>query len=156
MPRNLYQPIPDVINSVELSKNNKLNILEVATGNKGKLQEIERILKNFTVIGKDLSIEEIQSVNPYKVVEAKAKSAWEKNNYNPILVEDVSLELKGLGGRPGTYVNDFCSEIEMRNMICKVWLKDRDRSAVGRIIYAIYDGTEVHTWEEVMEGTIPE
>lgn len=156
MPRNLYQTIPNIINHVEYKSSSSKKILEVATSNKNKLNEIERILSDYSIIGKDLKIEEIQSLDSKKVAEEKAKAAWEKNNFNPILVEDVSLEIKGLGGRPGTYANDFCSEVEMRRLICEVWLKDKDRSATARITYALYDGTEAHLWEGVLNGAISE
>ncbi len=114
MPRNLYQEDPEIINFVNTKT--KQSVIEVATGNKGKLNEIERILKGYKIVGKDLKMEEIQSLNPHKVAEHKAKEAWKANGYNPILIEDVSLELKGLGGRPGTYVNDFCGRNEENDL----------------------------------------
>ncbi|MCA9381552.1 IMP dehydrogenase [Candidatus Dojkabacteria bacterium] len=156
MPRNLYQTIPNIISHVENKISSSSPVLEVATGNKNKLKEIERILTGYIIIGKDLKMDEIQSLDSKKVAEAKAIAAWEKNNFNPILIEDVSLEMRGLGGRPGTYANDFCSETEMRRLICEVWLKDKDRSATARITYALYDGTEVHIWEGVLAGKISE
>ncbi len=48
------------------------------------------------------------------------------------------------------------SVVEMRRMICEDWLKDKDRTAIGRIIYALFDGKEFHLWEAHMEGLVPE
>lgn len=155
MPRNLYYSEPAAINYVKTSSS-KLNLIEVATGNANKLKEFRRILKGYEVIGKDLDVPEVQSLDPNKVASQKAFLAWEKNHYNPILVEDTSLEMLGLGGRPGTYINDFASEVEMRRQIAEEWLKEKDRRAVARVLIAIYDGKEVHVWEGKVSGKISE
>ena len=95
MPRLIYETEPQVINSVK-TEHADSPIIEIATTNQHKLAEFKRMLKNYEVIGKKLSIEEVQSLDPLKVISAKAKSAYEANQYNPILVEDSSLEIKGL------------------------------------------------------------
>lgn len=155
MARNLYSSEPVRINYVQ-GESNHAQVLEIATRNKDKLKEYQRILKSYEIIGKDLKVDEIQSLDSIEVVSKKAVSAWEKNGYNPILVEDVSLEIMGLGGRPGPYVNDYCSEVEMRRMIAEVWLKDKDRRASARVLIAIYDGIEIHVREGKVSGTISE
>jgi non-canonical purine NTP pyrophosphatase (RdgB/HAM1 family) len=103
-----------------------------------------------------LDIEEIQSLDPYKVVGHKAIEAYKANDYNSILVEETSLALRGLGGRPGTYIKDFCEEAEMRRMIAEGWLLGRDRSALAKVLIAVYDGAEVQIREGVTAGTIAE
>jgi len=162
MNRDLYLQNPTVINLVLDTSNEKKTkltskpILEVMTRNKGKLREYKDLLPEFEIIGKDLDIPEIQSLDPYAVAEAKAKLAWEKNGHSPILIEDNSLDIMGLGGRPGTYVDAFCSEVEMRRMIAEVWLKDKDRRAIARSVIWIYDGKEFHTFEATIGGQIAE
>lgn len=155
MPRQLYNTEPEIINFVS-NKASNLPVLEFATGNEGKLKEFRRILTGFQITGKDLKIDEIQSLDPYKVAEKKAIAAWEANNYNPIFVEDTSLSIKGLGDRPGTFINDFASEVEMRRMIAEVWLKDKDRTALARVVIAVYDGKVAHIWEGAVQGKISE
>ena len=103
-----------------------------------------------------LSIEEIQSLDPYKVVSHKAIEAYKANDYNPILVEETSLALRGLGGRPGAYIKDFCEEAEMRRMIAEGWLHGRDRAALAKVLIAVYDGAEVQIREGNTAGTIAE
>jgi len=88
------------------------------------------------------------------VIRHKAKRAFELNKYNPILVEDVSLDIKGWDNKPGTLVKYFVSDIGMRKRICEEILIDKDRSALARILIGIYDGREVHIWEGSVEGTI--
>ncbi len=155
MPRALYVTEPKVINTLQPRRPAQA-YLEVATTNRNKLDEFRRILPDIEIVGVKLAIEEIQSLDPYKVVEHKAIEAYKANDYNPILVEETSLALRGLGGRPGTYIKDFCEEAEMRRMIAEGWLKGRDRTAVAKVLIAVYDGAEAQIREGVTVGTIAE
>jgi len=108
MPRKIIPSEPEVINVVNLPKTNgKSLVLEIATSNKNKLKEFERLLPKYVVAGKSLSIEEIQSTDTLKVASHKAMDAYRANGYNPILVEDTSLEIKTLDSFPGTYAKVF-------------------------------------------------
>ncbi len=155
MPRALYVTEPKVINTLQPRRPAQA-YLEVATTNRNKLDEFRRILPDIEIVGVKLAIEEIQSLDPYKVVAHKAIEAYKANDYNPVLVEETSLALRGLGGRPGTYIKDFCEEAEMRRMIAEGWLKGRDRTAVAKVLIAVYDGAEAQIREGVTVGTIAE
>jgi XTP/dITP diphosphohydrolase len=154
MPRKLYETEPPVINIVQTRTTTPY--LEIATSNRNKLAEFRRILPDYEIIGKKFSIEEIQSLDPYKVVRHKAIEAYKANNYNPILVEETSMEISGLGGRPGPYIKDFSEDVEMRRMIVDTWLANKDRRAVVRILIAVFDGNEVHVREGKTQGLIAE
>jgi len=155
MPRPLYVTEPKVINTLQ-ARRAAHPYLEIATTNRNKLDEFRRILPDIEILGKKLDIDEIQSLDPYKVVEHKAIEAYKANDYNPILVEETSLALRGLGGRPGAYIKDFCEEAEMRRMIAEGWLKGRDRAALAKVLIAVYDGADVQIREGVAAGTIAE
>ena len=155
MPRPLYATEPKVINTLRTRRASRL-YLEVATGNRNKLDELRRLLPGYEVVGKKLNIEEIQSLDPYKVVSHKAIEAYKANDFNPIMVEETSLALRGLGGRPGTYIKDFCEDSEMRRMIAESWLKGRDRAALAKVLLAVFDGGEVHIREGNTAGRIAE
>ena len=155
MPRPLYVTEPKVINTLQPRKAAH-SYLEVATTNRNKLEEFRRILPDFEIVGKRLDIEEIQSLDAFKVVAHKAIEAYTANDYNPILVEETSLALRGMGGRPGTYIRDFCEEAEMRRMIAEGWLYGRDRAALARVLIAVYDGGEVQIREGNTAGSIAE
>ena len=116
MPRQRIAREPVVINHIQ-NDNGYQRILEVATTNEQKLAEFQRILTDYEIIGKALDVEEIQSLDAKKVIAKKAIAAYEANQGNPILVEDTSLEMMGLDGRPGTYVKDFCGTRSMRQEI---------------------------------------
>ncbi len=157
MPRQLHLELPQVINKVSTKNSNgKSKYIEFASGNLNKIKEIQRNLPDFEVIGKSLDIEEIQSLDPIKVATIKAKMAYEANGYNPILVEDTSMDIKGLENLPGTYLNDFFSNPASRWKIASEWLEGRDRSATARVIFAIYDGEQAYTFEGICEGEISE
>ncbi len=155
MPRPLYVTEPKVINALR-PRRSRGKYLAVATTNRNKLAEFRRILPDYEIVGVKLDIEEIQSLDPYKVVSHKAVEAYKANGFNPILVEETSLALRGLGGRPGTYIKDFCEEAEMRRMIAEGWLRGRDRTALAKVLIAVYDGAEVHIREGNTAGTIAE
>ena len=155
MPRPLYASEPKVINAVR-SRERTLPYIEVATANRGKLAEFRRILPDYEIVGKSLAIEEIQSLDPYKVARHKAIAAYRANDFNPILIEETSLACRGLNGRPGTYIKDFSEDAEMRRMIAEDWLRGRDRTAIAKVLIAVFDGSEVHIREGNMTGRIAE
>ena len=155
MPRPLYTTEPKVINSLRPRRAAE-RYLEVATANRHKLAEFRRLLPGYEIVGVKLDIEEIQSLDPYKVAAHKAIAAYKANGFNPILVEETSLAIRGLGGRPGAYIKDFCEEPEMRRMIVEAWLKDRDRAALAKVLIAVFDGAETQFREGNTSGTIAE
>ena len=155
MPRPLYSTEPRIINTVH-SRDASRPWLEVATTNHHKLYEIRRLLRDYDIVGKALKIEEIQSLDPYKVARHKAIEAFKANDHNPILIEESSLECRGLGGRPGTYIKDFAEDIDMRRIIAESWLHGRDRGAVARVLLAVHDGKETHIREGITIGSIAE
>ena len=155
MPRSLYETEPTVINSLQ-ARGGHSHSLQVATTNRGKLAEIQRLLPGYQVVGVKLDIEEIQSLDAHKVARHKAVAAYKANGCNPILVEETSLALRGLGGRPGTYIKDFAEEAEMRRMIAESWLAGRDRAARATVLLAVYDGAETYIREGHTGGAIAE
>lgn len=153
MPRAYHQTDPVVINYVKSDKGVD-SILEIATTNEQKLKEYNRILSPIKVVGKKLNIDEVQSLDPIEVVRKKAIQAWEQNKYNPVLVEDVSMDIKGLSDLPGTLITFFAEDPQLRADICKNWLAGKDRRASVRALIGLYDGKEVHIREGIVNGTI--
>lgn len=154
MPRKLYfDDKPKIINYVSTSRNHR-NVIEIATTNKNKLKEFESLIKGYTLIPVDLDVDEIQDTDHLKVAKAKAKTAWEANSYNPVLIEDTSLYVNGLNDLPGALLTFFISDIATRKLIASQWLKGKDRSALAVVTLAIFDGNEVYFWEGKLEGEI--
>ena len=153
MPRALYATEPKVINTLQ-PRHADLPYLEVATTNQNKLAEFRRLLPDYEIVGLKLDIDEIQSLDPYKVAASKAFAAYRANGFNPVLIEETSLAMRGLGGRPGAYIKDFSEDSEMRRMMAESWLHGRDRAALAKVIIAVYDGFEAHFREGNTAGTI--
>ncbi len=151
-PRILAEPV--IINYVKSKKTSVQ--LEFATTNEDKLREIRRILPDFTVVGLPLIIDEIQSSDPIEVVRKKAIEAYEKNDYNPIIVEDTSLFIPALENLlPQTFDKFFTATSSSRQTICNILttLGD-DRRALAKVYFAAYDGKDVHIREGVTSGKI--
>jgi XTP/dITP diphosphohydrolase len=155
MPRTYVESEPRIINTVASSEAPP-NTLYIATTNENKLKEFRRLIPNKNIEGVKLSVDEVQSLDHYEVARKKAQIAFEKNGFNPILVEDTALEISGLNDRPGTFADFFISDPQMRRGIATEWLKGKDRRATARVILAIFDGVEVFTFEGAVDGEIAE
>ncbi|MBI3443521.1 non-canonical purine NTP pyrophosphatase, partial [Candidatus Woesebacteria bacterium] len=113
----------------------KLSDLVVVTTNTGKIEEINDILgTNHKISAIDLP--EIQSLDLDEVISAKAKAAYEKIK-KPVLVTDVSLEIKGLNGLPGPFVKFFLKTLGAEGTVRLV--KGNRRTKVTDAV-AVYDG----------------
>lgn len=153
MPRTYIESQPRILNKI-LGSSTKTEVLYIATTNQDKLREFQRLIPHKRIEGIKLDVDEIQSLDHHEVVIKKAKLAFEKYDFNPILVEDTSLEIAALGNRPGPFADFFISDPTMRRDIATVWLKDKDRRAVIKVKLAIYDGAEVHVFEGITDGEI--
>ena len=126
---------------------NKFRLLDivVVSSNAGKIAEINDILgTNHQVSAID--IPEIQSLDLDEVITAKAKAAFAKIK-KPILVADVSLEIEGLGGLPGTFVKFFLKTLGAEKTVQLV--KGSRRTKVTDAV-AIYDGKTL----KIFKGTV--
>lgn len=103
--------------------------LYFATANKDKLKEARNILGT-NVLGFDMDVDEIQSLDPKKVAVEKARSYYSKLK-KPIFVEDISLTFNALNNLPGTYINDFSKSIGNIGLI-KLLSGYKNRSAFAQ------------------------
>jgi non-canonical purine NTP pyrophosphatase (RdgB/HAM1 family) len=71
----------------------------------------------------------------------------------PVLVEDAQLSFTALGNLPGPFIKWFIDEIGYDGLM-KILDPFDDRSAHGRICYALYDGTQIRYFEGDMYGKI--
>ncbi len=125
-----------------------------ATSNQNKINEVSRILgNNLEIEGTSLEIDEIQSIDPVKVAEAKAKAYFNQLK-TPLIVEDTSLSFNGLNGLPGPYINDFSKALSNKGLIDLLSSTD-NRRAVAQVTFClIVDENNIHTFEGKVEGTI--
>jgi len=122
------------------------------TGNQNKVAYLAKTL-GIELEHHKLDLDEIQSLDPYEVIEHKVKQAYELLQ-RPVLVEDTSLFFNALDGLPGPFVKFFVTAKDGQNIMCRMLDGFSDRSAYASAIYAYYDGNELHTFAGRLDGTI--
>jgi len=122
------------------------------TGNLGKVEEVRRYL-GLPLEHVALDIPEIQSLSSEEIVRDKAERAYEALK-RPVLVEDVSFVMHGLGKLPGPFIKWFEQELG-NERLCRI-IDGKDRGATVCVMYGYHDGNTVHIVEERAKGTIVE
>lgn len=128
----------------------KLSDLVVVTSSPDKLAEINEILGTNHKVSK-LDIPEIQSLDLDSVIKNKAKLAYQKIK-KPVLVEDVSFEIKALKGLPGTFIKFFLKTLGTENTVDLV--KGKDTTVKVTAAAAIYDGKNLKVFKGTIYGTL--
>lgn len=121
------------------------------TGNQNKADYLATWLGH-PVEHQKLNLDEIQSLDLREVTEHKVRQAYALVK-RPVIVEDASLTLLAMGKLPGTFVKWFLEELGNEGLICMADAYG-DRRAVGRLLYAYYDGSDLQFFEGTMEGLI--
>ena len=123
------------------------------TGNQKKADFLSKHI-GYEVGHLPLELDEIQSLDLRKITEHKVRQAFVKIK-SPVLVEDVSLKFKALGNLPGPFIKWFLEELGNEKM-CRLLDIYKDRSAVGEMYFAYFDGEEIKFFESTATGTISE
>lgn len=121
------------------------------TGNENKARYVAQWL------GKDVphhkfDLDELQTLDLRELVTHKAKQAYNLLR-SPVLVEDAQLSFTALGNLPGPFIRWFIDELGYDGL-CQILNAFDDRTAHGRICYALYDGKNFHFFEGDMHGRI--
>jgi non-canonical purine NTP pyrophosphatase (RdgB/HAM1 family) len=126
----------------------RLEDLIFVTSNSGKLREAQEVL-GVQLENVNLDLPEIQSLDLTEVVRHKARTAHERLG-RPVLVEDTSLEIRGLEGFPGPLVRWLLVSVGAAG-IGRLAAAFGDARALARCLACAFgDGLEV-----VGEGEIP-
>lgn len=128
----------------------RLDDLRVVTTNEDKLAEINKILGTNHQVS-NIDIPEIQSLDLDEVIAHKAKEAYRKIK-KPVLVEDISLEIKSLNGLPGTFVKFFLERLGTEDTVKLVGKSKTDTTVTAAV--AIYDGQNLEIFKGVVAGTL--
>lgn len=121
------------------------------TSNLGKLREAEAVL-GCSLRHRALDLPEIQSLDLAEVVRAKAAAAYARLQC-PLLVEDTSLELAGLGGFPGPLIRWLLASVGPVG-VCRLAGCFDDRRATVRCLACLFDGSGELLGEGVVDGAI--
>lgn len=99
-----------------------------------------------------LDLPEIQSLDKEKVLEIKARDAYEIIK-KPVLVDDISVNIHAMGGLPGTFIKFFIEALGLEG-ICKMVNAFEDRTATATTIFGFYDGKQFRAFKGEVEGAI--
>lgn len=130
--------------------NRKLSDFIFVTGNKNKIIEINEILGTHYEATK-LDVPEIQSLDLSKVIDEKAKSAYLLIK-KPVIVEDVSLQIKSLNGLPGTFAKYFLETLGTEGTVKLIGKKSKEAKVTDAI--AIYDGKDMKIFKGSTKGKL--
>ncbi len=119
------------------------------TKNKDKIREAEEIL-GFQIKKADLLVDEIQAVEVERVIEKKAKQAFEKIK-KPVICEDSGLYFESWNGLPGALIKIFEERLGQEK-ICKMLAEKREAKAKSTIGY--FDGNEYRDFVGEISGKI--
>lgn len=122
------------------------------TGNQDKVDYMKKIL-DIELEHHNLSLDEIQSADPHKVIEHKVRQAYEILK-KPVLVDDTCLVFNALNGLPGPFIKYFREAENGLENLCRMLDGFDDRSAYGSVTYGYYDGTTLHFIEGRLDGMI--
>ena len=128
----------------------KLADYTVVTSSKNKLREINLILGTNHKVS-TLDIPEIQSLDLDEIISQKAKDAYRKLK-KPVVVEDVSLEIKSLNGLPGTFIKFFLQKLGTEKTVELVSNKVTETKVTSAV--AIYNGENLRVFKGVTHGTL--
>ena len=121
------------------------------TGNKNKVEEARKIMPEIEQL--DIDLVEIQDLDPKKVIEAKLAEA-QKHHSGALVVEDISVQIEGLGGLPGTLIKWFLKSMSLEQ-ITDLAVKSGNNKAIARVVlgYVAPDQERIFI-EETMSGQI--
>ena len=126
-----------------------MNILFV-TGNKNKLEEVQRIVGNqFNVTSANLDIPEIQSTNVTEVVIDKAKRAFDITR-EPVMCEDTGVHIKQMNSFPGALIKFYLRDLKNEG-IAKL---NGGSEAFVETAICYYDGATYNIFKGRIDGHI--
>jgi ribokinase/non-canonical purine NTP pyrophosphatase (RdgB/HAM1 family) len=141
------------------ARSSALPALTFVTGNKKKLEEVERLMAAsdgnfpFQLTNRKIDLPELQG-EPLEIAEEKCRLAA-KEVGGAVLTEDTSLCFHALGGLPGPYIKWFlekCGHEGLNKMLAGF----DDKSAYAQTIFAFTTGPddEIHLFDGRTNGKI--
>ncbi|HUC20991.1 MAG TPA: non-canonical purine NTP pyrophosphatase, partial [Candidatus Polarisedimenticolaceae bacterium] len=123
------------------------------TSSSAKFAAIKQVIPQVEQVNLDL--QEIQELDPHKVIAAKVRQAFEHHK-GPILVDDTSLTIEGLGGLPGPFVKWFEQAMGLEG-VYRIAKASGNTKAVARCILGYAENPDsVRYFEGVHEGRLVE
>lgn len=122
------------------------------TGNQNKADYLAKML-GIPLDHVKVDLDEIQSLDLDAIVEHKARQAYEVVG-KPVLVEDVALGFKAIGGLPGPFVKFFVDAPDGLEKMCRMLDGFSDRTAYASCTFGYFDGKDVTLIRGGLDGEI--
>jgi XTP/dITP diphosphohydrolase len=127
----------------------RLKTLLFVTSNKGKANEVKRIVKKLKVKVVALDLPEDKTLPHEKLVVKKARDAFTKIG-KPVVVEDTGLFVQGFADYPGLKSRDVLLEEGLQGFLKKC----AGKKAFFRCVVGYCDGKNVRLFKGVCRGKI--
>lgn len=125
--------------------------LLIATGNKGKVQELEDFLGIPLEIA-NIDIDEVQSMDLEYVSRRKTEEAF-KILKKPVITDDVGVFIEVWNNFPGPFVK-YASDVLGLKKILDLLKNEKNRNVIVRSAVSLHDGKKIHTFIGEVKGTI--
>ncbi|MEK6952656.1 MAG: XTP/dITP diphosphatase [Nanoarchaeota archaeon] len=123
------------------------------TGNENKLREASKIL-GFDVKSAKIDVPEEQEIEVDKIIESKAKAAYEKVK-QPVIVEDTGLYFEAMNGFPGALIKWVLKSIGNEGAV-KMLNGHDHRNAYAKTGIGYFDGENFKIFSGIIKGKISE
>ena len=138
--------------SLRMESNSRWSQLKFVTGNTEKVREASKILDCHLEQVSNLIIHELQTHDISKIVEYKAKQAYEQLKC-PVLVEDSGLIFKAWNVLPGALVKWFEISVGCDGLL-RMLKGFENREAIAICMTAIFDGKNMYVAKGEVKGKI--
>lgn len=121
------------------------------TGNENKLREASQIL-GFEVKGVNIDLPEEQEIEVDKIIESKAKAAYEKTKQS-VIVEDTGLYFEAMKGFPGALIKWVLKSVGNEGAV-KMLDGHENRKAYAKTSIGYFDGNNFKVFSGIIKGEI--
>lgn len=129
-------------------------VTKFITGNKTKFNEVKELLKPIKITQLDINLDEIQDIDPHKIIGHKLKEAF-KHHRGPFIIEDDSVNLDCLGGRlPGPFIKFFWQEITTGGLYNLAKKLGNDKAEASALIAYAKNSASIKFFEGKIKGKI--
>ncbi len=116
--------------------------------------EVQRVLAPLKISPSKIDLDEIQDLDPYKVIRHKLNQAL-KHKTPDFFIEDTSLVFKGLSSRlPGTYIKFFLDELGAEGLFKFVKKMGNPNFEMRTIIAYVQNNRKVNFFEGKLKGIV--
>src|SRR3989344_9574804 len=108
-------------------------MLKFITSNKAKFNEVKALLKPIKISQQNIDLEEIQDIDPHKIIRHKLKEAF-KHHKGPFIIEDGSAVMEAFGGKlPGPFIKYFNEYLGPKDL-AELTIRSGKKKATGSVL----------------------